>query len=64
VRRGDGQLRSAKLVALTAAAIAPLLFVGCGGKGGGGNGAEGGGSRSAAQQDLCDSLKTLNNALT
>jgi hypothetical protein len=57
-------LDSAKLVALTAMVVAPLLLVGCGGGGGGGNGAEGGGSRSAAQQDLCDSLKSLNNSLT
>ena len=34
MRQGDKQLSRAKLVALTAAAIAPLLLVGCGGGGG------------------------------
>jgi hypothetical protein len=69
VRQGDKQLSRAKLVALTAAATAPLLLVGCGGGGGGietakGNGNEGGGSKSTQQQALCTSLNSLNKALT
>ncbi len=68
MRQGDKQLSRAKLVALTAAAIAPLLLVGCGGGGGGGtaqgNGNEGGGSKSAQQETLCNSLNSLNKALT
>ena len=68
MRQGDRQLFRAKLVALTAAAVAPLLLVGCGGGGGGGqakgNGQEGGGSKSSEQQALCNSLNTLNQSLT
>jgi hypothetical protein len=66
VRQGDRRPLRAKLVALTAAAIAPLLLVGCGGGGGTaeGNGQEGGGSQSEPQQALCDSLNTLNKSLT
>jgi hypothetical protein len=66
VRQGDRQLFSAKLVALTAAAVAPLLLVGCGGGGGTaqGNGNQGGGSKSAQQEALCNSLNTLNKGLT
>ena len=67
MRQGDKQLSRAKLVALTAAATAPLLLVGCGGGGGGtaqGNGNQGGGSKSAPQEALCNSLNSLNKALT
>ncbi len=48
VRQGDRPLFRARLVALTAAAVAPFLLVGCGGGGGTaqGNGNEGGGSSS------------------
>jgi hypothetical protein len=55
------------LVALAAVAIVPLLLVGCGGGGGGtakGNGQTGAGSKSTQQQALCDSLNSLNKALT
>jgi hypothetical protein len=56
------------LVALAAVAIVPLLLVGCGsGDGGGpakGNGQTGAGSKSTQQQALCDSLNSLNKALT
>jgi len=54
------------LVALAAVAIVPLLLVGCGGGGGTakGNGQTGGGSKSTQQQALCDSLNSLNKALT
>jgi len=67
VRQGDRQLFGAKLVALTAAAVAPLLLVGCGGGGGTaqGNGNQGGGgSQSSQQEALCNSLNTLNKGLT
>jgi hypothetical protein len=67
VRQGDRRLSGAMLVALAAVAIAPLLLVGCGGGNGGpaeGNGQTGGGSKSTQQQALCNSLNSLNKALT
>ena len=55
------------LVALAAVAIVPLLLVGCGGGNGGaaqGNGQTGGGSKSTEQQALCNSLNSMNKAMT
>jgi len=48
-------------------AIVPLLLVGCGGGNGGaaqGNGQTGGGSKSTEQQALCNSLNSMNKAMT
>jgi hypothetical protein len=55
------------LLALAAVAIVPLLLVGCGGGNGGaaqGNGQTGGGSKSTEQQALCNSLNSMNKAMT
>ena len=55
------------MLALAAVAIVPLLLVGCGGGNGGaaqGNGQTGGGSKSTEQQALCNSLNSMNKAMT